>query len=278
MAEAPWPGGDLNAPPHHVLVAGDWHGNQAWALNVIGRVPQLLAGEHVRLILQLGDFGIWPGTGGRHYLTNVSRALDAAGAQLWFIDGNHEDFPQLAEMAADTCADGRVAVRPNIFHLPRGHRWHWHGRQWLACGGGVSLDRAGRTAGRDWWPQEEISDAQETAVSAGGAADVLACHDCPAGVAHDFPRPPAEWAPADLARSAAHRQRLQRIVDRVRPSYLMHGHLHRAYQRICDFGYGPVQVTGLCADGRLRNFAVLDVASMTWRLRRRGLLDLGSRR
>ena len=36
------------------------------------------------------------------------------------------------------------------------------------------------------------------------------------------------------------------------PAYLMHGHLRRAYQRTCDFGYGPVKVTGLDADDRLR--------------------------
>jgi hypothetical protein len=45
----------------------------------------------------------------------------------------------------------------------------------------------------------------------------------------------------------------------------MHGHLHRAYRRTCDFGYGPVQVTGLATDGSMRNFAVLDVTSMEWR-------------
>jgi hypothetical protein len=73
---------------------------------------------------------------------------------------------------------------------------------------------------------------------------------CPAGVAHTFGRPPPEWDPADLARNDAHRRRLQRIVDAVQPSRIMHGHLHRAYQRSCDFGYGPVQVTGLDADGR----------------------------
>jgi hypothetical protein len=204
--------------------------------------------------------------------------LDLVKAQLWFADGNHEDFGQLARMASDAVPGGRVAVRPNIWHLPRGHRWRWHGRSWLACGGGVSLDRAGRVEGKDWWPQEEITGEQETAVTAGGRADVMVCHDCPSAVAHSFARPPAWWAPADLARNDAHRERLQRIADSVRPAHLMHGHLHRAYQRTCDFGYGPVQVTGLAADGLLRNFAVLDVESMTWQLRRRGLLDLGSRR
>jgi hypothetical protein len=96
---------------------------------------------------------------------------------------------------------------------------------------------------------------------------VLVSHDCPAGVAHTFGRPPPDWDPADLARNDAHRRRVQRIVDAVQPSRIMHGHLHRAYQRSCDFGYGPVQVTGLDADNRLRNFAVLDVAEMRWELR-----------
>ncbi len=270
--------GNVPGPlPGLVLVAGDWHGDREWALSVVKRVPQLLAGEQTRLILHLGDFGIWPGAEGRRYLDSVNTVLDLVGADLWFIDGNHEDFPQLAQLASGAIPDGRVAVRPNIFHLPRGHRWNWHGRTWLACGGGVSLDKAGRVEGRDWWPQEEITSGQEAAMIAGGPADVMVCHDCPSGVAHAFPQPPSWWAAADLGRNEAHRERLQRIVDAVKPAHLMHGHLHRAYQRSCDFGYGPVQVTGLAADGSLRNFAVLNVKSVTWNLRRRGLLDVLTR-
>ncbi len=254
--------------PRRLLVAGDWHGNQYWAVSVIRRVPQLLSGEQPPLILHLGDFGIWPDAAGQRYLSTVGTALAEAGAELWFIDGNHEDFPLLARLAGDTTSDGRVLVRPGIYHLPRGHRWQWHGRNWLGCGGGVSIDRALRTEGRDWWPQEEITGGQEAAIVAGGRADVLVSHDCPAGVVHHFPDGPPAWAP-DLARAQAHRDRLQRIVTAVRPAHLMHGHLHRAYQRSCDFGYGPVQVTGLAADGVLRNFAVLDAETMTWQLRRR---------
>jgi Calcineurin-like phosphoesterase len=261
--------------PRRVLAAGDWHGNRDWALNVVNRVPQLLPDEQTRLILHVGDFGIWPGVAGRRYLDSVSAVLDQVGAQLWFVDGNHEDFVQLAQMAAAIVPDGRIEIRPNIFHLPRGYRWEWHDLSWLACGGGVSLDKAGRTEGIDWWPQEEITSGQEAAVIAGGHADVMVCHDCPSAVTHTFPSPPSWWALVDLARNDAHRERLQRIVDAVRPAHLMHGHLHRAYQRTCDFGYGPVHITGLAADGSLRNFAVLDVESLTWKLRRRGLLDIG---
>lgn len=262
------PDGAAAYAPRRVLVAGDWHGNRHWAVNVIRRVPQLLSGEQRPLILHLGDFGIWPGLEGKRYLSAVSTVLAEVGAELWFVDGNHEDFPQLARLARDTTRDGRVPVRPDIYHLPRGHRWQWHGRSWLACGGGVSIDRALRAEGRDWWPQEEITADQEAAIITGGRADVLVSHDCAAGVVHDFPGAPASWAP-DLARAQAHRDRLQRIVTAVRPAHLMHGHLHRAYQRSCDFGYGPVQVTGLAADGVLRNFAVLDTETMAWQLRRR---------
>jgi hypothetical protein len=267
----PSPSTDRHTEPGRIVVAGDWHGNRLWALNVIGRLPQLLAGEQRRIILHLGDFGIWPDAEGRHYLHAVSSALATHGAELWFVDGNHEDFSQLDVLGGDVLPDGRIPVRPGIFHLPRGHRWAWHGRRWLACGGGVSLDKACRREGSDWWPQEEITDEQERALVGGGVADVMVCHDCPAAVDHSFPRPPAEWSRADLARNDAHRARLQRIAEAVRPRYLMHGHLHRAYQRDCAFGFGPVQVTGFAADGALRNFGVLDVSAMAWRLRR-GLL------
>jgi hypothetical protein len=274
----PRPAEALDPAPRRVLVAGDWHGNREWALSVIKRAPQLLRDEQHRLVLHLGDFGVWPGVEGRRYLDSVSACLGLVEAQLWFIDGNHEDFSQLARLADRALPDGRVEVRPNIFHLPRGHRWRWHDLTWLACGGGVSLDKAARREGADWWPQEEITSGQEAAIISGGPADVMVCHDCPAGVSHAFPRPPSWWSPDDLARSDAHRERVQRIVSAVQPAHLMHGHLHRAYQRSCDFGYGPVQVKGLAADGSLRNFAVLEVEAVTWKMRSRGLLDVGRRR
>jgi Calcineurin-like phosphoesterase len=253
-----------------ILVAGDWHGNTDWALNVVKRVPQLLAGEERRIVLQLGDFGVWPGAAGKRYLDRVSTVLDWVGAELWFVDGNHEDFTQLPLLACPPGPGCRVAMRRNVFHLPRGARWQWHDRIWLACGGAVSLDKALRCEGRDWWPEEEITDQQQATMSAAGQADVMVCHDCPVKVPHRFSAPPAAWSAADLARNRVHRERLQRIVNAVRPAHLMHGHLHRAYQRECDFGYGPVQVTGLGTDGVMRNFAVLDVAAMEWKPRRTG--------
>ena len=100
----------------------------------------------------------------------------------------------------------------------------------------------------------------------------MVTHECPSSVVHRFPQPPGWWDPADLARSDAHRERLQQVVDAVKPGWLMHGHLHIGYQREVTMAHGPVEVTGLNCDGSgyphilhvQDNWAVLDVQDMTW--------------
>lgn len=263
--------------PTRVLVAGDWHGNTRWALKVITRARELLADQEPKIILHCGDFGIWPGPGGFDYLSQVCAALDQAGMALWFVDGNHENHDRLDAEYADAkflvneglpvpLSSGHSASPPDnlVLWLWRGCRWTWHGRTWMACGGGVSLDRVIRSEGRSWWPQEEISDVQEARIIAGGRADVMLSHDRPSGVVHSFPDSPAWWDQHDIDRNERHVARMQRIVDTVQPAHLIHGHLHRAYSRACEFGYGPVQVTGLAADGMDGNYMVLNVETMTW--------------
>jgi hypothetical protein len=156
-------------------------------------------------------------------------------------------------------------VRDRIWHLPRGYRWTWHRREWLALGGGVSLDRVARVQGETWWPQEEIQPEQAKDAISGGPADVMVTHDCPSSLTHRFPPPPSWWDPGDLARSDAHRNLLQTVVDGVRPGHLIHGHLHLSYARTVEMSHGPVQVTGLDADGAQQgNWAVLNIQTMEW--------------
>lgn len=240
--------------PRRIVVAGDWHGNSAHAVRVIRTAAKLLRDESRPLVLVLGDFGIWPGPGGAAFIRDVRKACAELGVWVWFIDGNHEDFAQIEKYR-----DGDPQW------LPRGTRWQWHGRTWLALGGGVSLDKAIRTEGVNWWPQEEITGEQAAKVIADGPAHVLVSHDCPAGVVHSFPPPPSFWDLRDLARNDAHRERLQGVVSGVKPGWLLHGHLHIAYQRVTDLGYGPVEVTGLDREeGHGPNWAVLDVKRMAW--------------
>jgi hypothetical protein len=244
-----------SAGPRRVVVAGDWHGNTGWAIRVVKMAAKLLRDEPVPLILHLGDFGIWPGDAGAKYIADLSNACREHNVAVWFIDGNHEDFTQL----------GNFRDSDPVRWLPRGTRWQWHGRTWLALGGGVSLDRAIRTEGETWWPQEEITADEIDGILEDGPAHVMITHDVPSGVVHTFPAPPRFWDLKDLARNDAHRERLQRVVSEVRPGWLLHGHLHVAYQRVCDLGYGPVEVTGLDRDeGDGPNYAVLDVRLMRW--------------
>lgn len=248
--------------PKHIVVAGDWHGNLAWAFGVVRRLPELLPDEQPRIVLHCGDFGIWPGPPGQRYLRNLDRELEDAGAVLWFVDGNHEDHDALAVLPDTPTGHGWVSDR--IFHLRRGQRWTWHGRVWMALGGAVSVDRSCRVEGRSWWPQEAITVEQAHEVIHGGRADVMLTHDCPGSVLHDFPPPPSWWDPDDLQRAAEHRALLQIVVNSVQPAHLIHGHLHKSYQLDAVMAHGRVQVTGMDCDGGEGNWAVLDAASMTW--------------
>src|SRR5271155_3632304 len=128
--------------PERIGVAGDWHGNTAWATRAVRKMAALLPADGPRVIVHLGDFGIWPGPSGREYLARLDAELAAARAELSFVDGNHEDFTQLAGLRPGP--DGRAQVTERIWHLPRGHRWRWHGRDWLPPRGAGSPQRPGR--------------------------------------------------------------------------------------------------------------------------------------
>jgi len=255
---------DLPPQPGRILALGDVHGNTNWTVGRILSARAQLREEPFKLLLQAGDFGVWPGHFGGKFLYEVSQALEKADASLWFIDGNHECFPLL-----DTLRCGKPGIVPidaaqRIWHLPRGTRWTWHGRTWMALGGAVSIDKAQRIEGRDWWPEEAITAAQAQEACAGGPCDVLLSHDCPSGVRHSFGPIPRNWDQRDADASEEHRAKLQGVVNTTRPSHIIHGHLHRGYSRMCDFGYGNVSVTGLDMDGERFNAVALDTRTMTW--------------
>jgi hypothetical protein len=207
-----------------VLLTGDVHGNTQW---LIGHVLQQAQNQDCQLVLQLGDFGIWPGRSGTRFLDVVNREYQRVGIPLWFIDGNHEDFDQLYALPLDE--HGRRPVREFIAHLPRGHRWSWGGREILACGGAASIDMDLRLPRRTWWPQESITDDEVEQCIAGGSADVLLSHDVQLEVEMTDAAADNALPPFVLQATRANRARLQRIVETVRPSLQVHGHWHHPY-------------------------------------------------
>jgi hypothetical protein len=241
--------------PTRIIVAGDWHANLPWAVQVVKDAATILADEPQPLILQLGDFGIWGSDYGRYYTRELVKACRKHKVKIWFLDGNHEEFPLLHNWE-----DGDP-----IRWLPRGTRWSWHDRTWLAVGGGVSLDKKDRREGVSWFPGEEITPEQELKVIMDGPAEVMVTHDCPRRVTVSLPGlSDAFWDPHALADSNFHQQRLERVVEAVHPQYLMHGHMHTAAQKMISFGYGPCEVTSLDMDGARFNAMTLDVKTMEW--------------
>ena len=257
--------------PEKVLILGDLHGNWRCAMSLFERLPELLPGESPRVILQVGDFGIWDGKEGARYLMRLTHSLINNDAYLAFIDGNHECFPLLKfygqrglEGNVPSPLPGARYINDRIWHIPRGLRWSWQGKTWLGLGGAVSVDRALRTEGESWWPEEEITPEQAIAVAEAGHADIMLTHDCPWESPHPpFPPPPPLWVPY-IKRSNDHQKRLQHVVDAVQPSTLIHGHLHMDYRAMADMKHGPVDITGLSYEYSAGSWGVFDTRELSW--------------
>lgn len=245
--------------PDLVAVAADWHGDTEWAVRTVYQAADAGAAG----VVQLGDFGLWPGNG--RFLVRLEQACRRLGLWLWWLPGNHEHWPTLREWEATAGAGRAFQVRPDVWYLPRGYRWTWHGRTWMALGGAVSPDRAHRSPGHDWFPDEALSDVDVAAAAAGGPVDILLTHDSPAMVPVTFPPAPTFWRLEDLAAADRHREQLQRAVDAVRPAMIMHGHLHMAFAKQVSAPWGPVEVVSLdCNHGDGPHWVLVNTRTGTW--------------
>lgn len=224
-----------------VAYAGDWHANRQWAKQAI----QYAREQGAEIIVHLGDYGydFTPG-----FRNEVELALAQAHIDLWFVDGNHEDFTWL--YSQPLMEDGRRKISQHVYHLPRGYQWNWGGVQFMAVGGAYSVDRKWRKLNKSWWLEEQITDEEVEAACSGEKVDIMITHDCPSGVI--IPGidtgEPSMFPALDILRSQEHRTQLRKIVDSVRPNEIWHGHYHRRYDALADFGYGQVEVHGLDMD------------------------------
>lgn len=212
-------------------IAGDWHGDQNWAL---ARLQDFRASD-VKLILHLGDFGIWQDVDGDSYLSTMNTALADNGQHILVTLGNHENYTMVGALV--TITGGQFAgwqfnpELPRILYATRGQRWEWEGVSFVSLGGANSIDRFTRQEGINWWSEEQISYGDVMRTADGGYADVFLSHDCPSGVplfdeGHDTQVVGAKWSEAALTYAAHSRESLRAAVDDVKPGVLFHGHYH----------------------------------------------------
>lgn len=215
-----------------IAFAGDWHGDAVWAKESLMYANK----NDADVMIQLGDFGIWPGAFGKKYRRDVSEHAQKHRIPVFFIDGNHEDFDWLLRQNLD--ADGLRPVEPGVTHIPRGFRWECQGLIFGALGGGTSLDKPRRQEGVSWWSQEAITIQQANTFADEGNLHVMLTHDCPEGtnipgITHREYVP--FWPKKDLDIAWDHREMLRRVVEEVEPLYLFHGHFHVRYQDAVTF-------------------------------------------
>ena len=125
----------------NVLITGDIHGEFARLNDLINKKK-----NYLDLVICCGDFGYWPNHR-TEQLTNIRNH----GIKILWCDGNHEDHWALRERTTDELA-------PNVFYMPRGSTYTLDdGRTIMFMGGADSIDKDLRIYGRDWFPEEVIT-------------------------------------------------------------------------------------------------------------------------
>ena len=228
-----------NQAPTNIAFVGDWHGYTQASRRILTALKQ----ENVSHILHTGDFGIWNTQGTNLFLKDINLRLKYNNQILYFVDGNHEEFPHLYNKKLFPMqADGTRRIRSNIFHIPRGLTWKWFVDNdenqpitFLAMGGAYSIDRKYRKLNTSYWEEECIDPEHiQKLIGMQIKTDVLISHDSPA----DSPNPVTDdplsqhqamrfYGRTHLDASNAHRETLQVLTDYVDPAVIAHGHYHK---------------------------------------------------
>ena len=158
------------------FITGDIHGDVARLILFIQRM-KLKSGDKICV---LGDAGIlWRND--KKDTDYIIKYWDeySNGVELYFIDGNHENFNLLNSLPVDENNMGIVSDK--IHYLRRGCVYEINGKRILSCGGADSVDWYRRTEGLSWWKEETISQADIDRVPA-GHYDYVFTHCCPRSI------------------------------------------------------------------------------------------------
>lgn len=242
-------------PDRRVAVCGDWHGQISWARLLAKALPSLA--PDVTTVLHLGDWWMNPAA--------VDDSFAGTGIDRIYVTlGNHEPWGEVSPLL-DAYPGAAVRVSEMTWLLPRPARMRINDRPVLSLGGASSVDKYWRRSGIDWWPDEDITDAQVAAAIASGPADLMLTHEGPArtpvrAVREILRTNPMDFPDDALADSAASRARIAEVWDAARPELLIHGHMHvPAGGRSAD----GRRVASLGRDGQEGNLGILDMRTLT---------------
>lgn len=175
--------------------------------------------------IQLGDLSV----------CGYDKYHDTSGNR-YFIDGNHDCHP-LLNHDSDTIQE----VVPGLHYIPRGYV----SGKIIFIGGGYSIDKSTRTAGIDWYPDEEMSQRQFYKImNINKSIDVVVAHDCPAFCYRPF-------FGINDATNQTHNLCLAEIFHKFRPKLWIFGHHHYPVNIVKD------DCRFICVDiGQSRSFDI----------------------
>ena len=202
-----------------IVVTGDIHGE-------FGTLNSYINSRHPDIILCCGDFGYWPEE--KNYSLKI---LKPQTTKIYWCPGNHEQWDQLEER------HGRrgpvpIEIKPNIFYCPIGSHLEINGKDILFVGGADSIDKALRTKGFDWFPQELLNQEDlDYILQYPKKVDMIISHTCPSL----FPMRPFETPEKVIDPT---RKVLDIILEQFHPRDYFYGHWHQSLRgRLGDTFY-----------------------------------------
>jgi len=249
-----------------VAIAGDWHSSGYWARRALHMLSE--QAPDVQTVLHLGDFNLTSNTPWVAYRRAVVEAMRANNIKRILVTpGNHDDWSKLGPRFDRHPGEPYPLPKTDtISFLPRGYRFEMGGRTFLSFGGAASPDQGKRIEGRDWWRDEEPTEADAARALAGGSVDVMLTHeavDLGTRLVDDAIARPNRRLFDERGLSASRRSRalVSGIWTQLAPARLFHGHMHiRAEGRLPDSRV----VYSLAANNSPGNIGVLDLRDLTW--------------
>jgi len=147
-----------------IIITGDMHAEFSDLNTLINKHKA----KGLEVVICCGDFGYWPNLYDSH--TEIKSPVPV----LW-CDGNHEDHWSIKKLVAT----GNLEIAKNVFYMPRGSTYKLKdGRTIMFMGGADSIDKNSRTIGRDWFPEEIITQSDIDNLP-DIKVDIFVTHTCP---------------------------------------------------------------------------------------------------
>lgn len=158
-----------------IFLTGDCHADFRKIYNFADRM-ELNENDY---IIVLGDMGLFWRNDRKDADIFIRDFEERCNFNLYFIDGNHENFKILNSLPIDENGMGHIS--DHIKHLRRGCHYNIDGKDILSVGGADSVDKFRRVEGLSWWREEEITSKEIEAIAA-DHYDYVLSHSCPLSI------------------------------------------------------------------------------------------------